>query len=320
MSVPDARVLRSREGARHHYPFSGGGATRSMLTRWGLRSVALLYLAALVIVPVGMIFYRTFEHGLSQPLDAVTSPDGLHAFWLTIVCVGIAVPLNTVFGILTALVLVRQEFRGKALINAIIDIPFAISPVVIGLALFLVYAPRNSWFGETLMQNGVQVIFSLPGMVLATIFVSLPFVVREVMPVLQEIGTDQEEAAQTLGASPWQTFWRVTLPAIRWGLTYGVVLATARALGEFGAVSVVAGNISGQTQTLPLFVKTEFEKFSLVGAYAAALVLALLAMAVLFTMNFLQRRSARAAEEEDEQAVAGPGPGVFVPQPIQKEA
>jgi sulfate transport system permease protein len=193
--------------------------------------------------------------------------------------------------------------------------------VVIGLALFLVYAPRNSWFGESLAQNGIQIIFSLPGMILATIFVSLPFVVREVMPVLQEIGTDQEEAAETLGATPWQTFWRVTLPAIRWGVTYGVVLATARALGEFGAVSVVAGNVSGSggTQTLPLFVKDQFDSFSLAGAYAAALVLALIAIAVLFSMSFLQKRSARSvdADEEDHDL---PGPGVFVPQPIQKEA
>jgi sulfate transport system permease protein len=289
-------------------------------TRWGLRSVALFYLAALLIVPVAMIFYRTFEHGLSQPIDAVTSPDGLHAFWLTIVCVGIAVPLNTVFGVMTALVLVRQEFRGKALINAVIDVPFAISPVVIGLALFLVYAPRNSWLGGWLLDNGVQVIFSVPGMVLATIFVSLPFVVREVMPVLQEIGADQEEAAKTLGASPWQTFWKVTLPAIRWGVTYGVVLATARALGEFGAVSVVAGNVSGSggTQTLPLFVKDQFDNFSLAGAYAAAIVLAILAMAVLFSMNYLQKRSARSADAEEGQPL--PGPGVFVPQPIEKEA
>jgi sulfate/thiosulfate transport system permease protein len=291
----------------------------SRTARFGLRSVALLYLAALIVVPVGLIFYRTFEHGLSQPLDAVTSADGLHAFWLTIVCVGIAVPLNTVFGVVTALVLVRQEFRGKAALNAVIDLPFAISPVVIGLALFLVYAPRNSWFGETLMQNGIQVIFSTPGMVLATIFVSLPFVVREVMPVLQEVGTDQEEAAETLGATPWQTFWKVTLPAIRWGVTYGVVLATARALGEFGAVSVVAGNITGKTQTLPLFVRSEFDRFNLAGAYAAALVLALLAMAVLLTMNYLQKRSARAAEREEGDEVL-PGPGVFVPQPIEKEA
>jgi sulfate/thiosulfate transport system permease protein len=291
----------------------------SRKSRWGLRSVALLYLAALIVVPVGMIFYRTFEHGLSQPVNAITSSDGLHAFWLTILCVGIAVPLNTVFGVITALTLVRQEFRGKALLNAIIDIPFAISPVVIGLALFLVYAPRNSWFGGWLMNQGIQVIFSVPGMVLATIFVSLPFVAREVMPVLQEIGTDQEEAAKTLGASPWQTFWKVTLPAIRWGVTYGVVLATARALGEFGAVSVVAGNISGKTQTLPLFVKTQFDQINLAGAYAAAIVLALLAMAVLFSMNFLQKRSARSADTEGDHALPG-GPGVFVPQPIEKEA
>ena len=288
-------------------------------SRWGLRSVALVYLFALLIVPVAMIFYRTFEHGLSQPIDAITSSDGLHAFWLTIVCVGIAVPLNTVFGILTAIVLVRQDFRGKGLINALIDVPFAISPVVIGLALFLLYAPRNSWFGGWFMDQGVQIIFSVPGMVLATIFVSLPFVVREVMPVLQEIGTDQEEAAKTLGASPWQTFWKVTLPAIRWGVTYGVVLATARALGEFGAVSVVAGNISGQTQTLPLFVKSQFDNINLAGAYAAAIVLAILAMAVLFSMNFLQKRSAKDAEG-DEDGRALPGPGVFVPQPIEKEA
>ena len=288
-------------------------------SRWGLRSVALVYLFALLIVPVAMIFYRTFEHGLSQPIDAITSSDGLHAFWLTILCVGIAVPLNTVFGILTAIVLVRQDFRGKGLINALIDVPFAISPVVIGLALFLLYAPRNSWFGGWFMDQGVQIIFSVPGMVLATIFVSLPFVVREVMPVLQEIGTDQEEAAKTLGASPWQTFWKVTLPAIRWGVTYGVVLATARALGEFGAVSVVAGNISGQTQTLPLFVKSQFDNINLAGAYAAAIVLAILAMAVLFSMNFLQKRSAKDAEG-DEDGHALPGPGVFVPQPIEKEA
>src|SRR3954465_5674069 len=224
-------------------------------SRWGLRGVALTYLALLLLIPLIAVFWRTFEHGISEPLDAVTSQDGLHAFWLTIVCVGIAVPLNTLFGVVTALVLVRQNFRGKALLNAAIDLPFAISPVVIGLSLFLLYAPRNSWFGGWLIDNGIQGIFSLPGMVLATLFVSLPFVVREVMPVLQEIGTDQEEAAETLGASSWQTFWKVTLPAVRWGVTYGVVLATARALGEFGAVSVVAGS----NLTMPLFVRKQFE-------------------------------------------------------------
>jgi sulfate transport system permease protein len=286
----------------------------SLRARIGLRSIVLLYLAALIIVPVGMIFYRTFEHGLSQPIDAVTSSDGQNAFWLTIVCVGIAVPLNTVFGVMTALVLVRQNFRGKARVNALIDVPFAISPVVIGLALFLVYAPRDSWVGGWLMDNGVQVIFSTPGMVLATIFVSLPFVVREVMPVLQEIGTDQEQAAETLGASPWQTFWKITLPAVRWGVTYGVVLATARALGEFGAVSVVAGS----NLTMPLFVRKQFESFDLAGAYAAALVLALLAMAVLLTMSYLQKRSAKSFDADDEDEGGVPGTGVFVPQPVKE--
>jgi sulfate transport system permease protein len=287
--------------------------------RWGLRSVALIYLALLLLIPLGAVFWRTFEHGISEPLDAVTSEDGLHAFWLTILCVGIAVPLNTAFGVVTALVLVRQNFRGKALLNASIDLPFAISPVVIGLALFLVYAPRDSWFGGWLMENGIQVIFSVPGMVLATIFVSLPFVVREVMPVLQEIGTDQEEAAETLGASPWQTFWKVTLPAIRWGLVYGVILATARALGEFGAVAVVSGHITGKTETLPIFVQSQFDRFNLAGAYAAGLVLAILALIVLFSMNFLQRRSSRAVDVDDDKE-APPGPSVFVPQPIEKEA
>jgi sulfate transport system permease protein len=292
----------------------------SRSSRWGLRTVTLAYLFVLLLIPVGAVFWRTFEHGISEPLESVTSPDGLHAFWLTIVCVGIAVPLNTAFGVLTALVLVRQKFRGKALLNATIDLPFAISPVVIGLALFLVYAPRDSWFGEPLAQNGFQVIFSVPGMVLATIFVSLPFVVREVMPVLQEIGTDQEEAAETLGASPRQTFWRVTLPAIRWGLAYGVVLATARALGEFGAVSIVSGRISGETETLPIFVQTEFDRFNAAGAYAAGLLLAILALLVLFSMNLLQRRSARAVDVEDDDQGTPTAPSVFVPQPIEKEA
>jgi sulfate/thiosulfate transport system permease protein len=260
----------------------------SRLHRFSLRGVALSYLFVLLIAPVGLIFYKTFENGIGPPLEAITSPDGLHAFWLTIVCVGIAVPLNTLFGVITAIVMVRHKFRGKALLNSVIDLPFAISPVVIGLALILIYG-QDGWFGGTLQDLGVQVIFSVPGMVLATIFVSLPFVVREVMPVLQEIGTDQEQAAETLGASPWQTFWRVTLPAIRWGVAYGVVLATARALGEFGAVSVVSGKISGETETLPLFVENEYTNFNLAGAYAAAIVLAILALAVLLSMNLLRR-------------------------------
>jgi sulfate/thiosulfate transport system permease protein len=262
----------------------------SRLSRYGLRGIALFYLAVLLLIPVGAIFYKTFEHGISGPFDAVTSPDGMHAFWLTMLCAGIAVPLNTVFGVLTAIVLERQDFRGKGILNAIIDLPFAISPVVIGLALFLLYAPNDSWFGGWFDSQGIQIIFAVPGMILATVFVTLPFVVREVQPVLKEIGTDQEQAAQTLGASTWQTFWRVTLPSIRWGVTYGVVLATARALGEFGAVAIVSGRIHGETETLPIFIQRIFENFDEAGAYAAAIVLAVMALIVLFSMNLLRRR------------------------------
>jgi sulfate/thiosulfate transport system permease protein len=263
--------------------------TGSRGSRLGLRTVALGYLAALLVLPVGMVFYRTFEHGLAPAWHAVTTPDAIHAFWLTILMVAIAVPANAVFGVGAALLLVRGRFPGRALLGALIDVPFAVSPVVVGLALVLVYG-NAGWLGGWLTDHGVRIIFSWPGMALATIFVSLPFVAREVVPVLREIGTDQEEAAHTLGASPWQTFWRVTLPAIRWGLAYGVILTTARALGEFGAISVVSGKVAGQTQTLTLFVEDRFQSFDLTGAYAAAVVLALMGLVVICILTLLDRR------------------------------
>jgi sulfate/thiosulfate transport system permease protein len=259
-------------------------------TRLGLRVIALGYLAALLLAPVAMIFYRTFEHGLEPVWNAITQPNAIHAFWLSIELVAIAVPLNTAFGIGIALLLERGKFRGRWLLGLVIDLPFAISPIVVGLALVLVYG-QVGWFGNTLAEDGIKVIFSVPGMVLATAFVSLPFVARETVPVLREIGTDAEQAASTLGANGWQTFWRVTLPAIRWGVVYGVVLTTARALGEFGAVSVVSGRIEGQTQQLPLYVQDRFENFDSTGAYTAAVVLALLALATLVAMNLLTRRT-----------------------------
>ncbi len=278
----------------------------SPFARYGMRFLALTYLAFLLAIPLAMIFYETFKDGIQEPIDAVTSPEGQHAFYLTVVCVAIAVPLNTVFGVLCALMLVRDKFPGKSLVNSMIDLPFAVSPVVIGLALFLVYGVQG-FLGGPLNDAGIQIIFSTPGLVLATIFVSLPFVVREVMPVLQEIGDDQEQAASTLGASGWQTFWRVTLPSIRWGVTYGVVLASARALGEFGAVAVVSGRISGQTETLPLLVQNEYDNFNVAGAYAAAIVLAVLAVAILLSMNLMRRRSAGDEDEElGLQVVAQP--------------
>jgi sulfate/thiosulfate transport system permease protein len=263
-----------------------------MSARYGLRVAALGYLTLLLVLPVGLVFYRTFEHGFGPFWNALADPDFLHALWLTILIALIAVPLNTIFGVVCALVLVRQQFRGKAVLNAFIDLPFALSPVVVGLALFLVYA-RTGWFGPWLGAHGIQIVFALPAMVLATIFVSLPFVVREVVPVLREIGTEQEEAAWTLGASPLSTFRRITLPAIRWGITYGVVLTTARCLGEFGAVSVVSGNLIGKTQTLTLHVNNRFQAFDLVGAYTASVVLAVLALMTLFLMNLFRKETPR---------------------------
>jgi sulfate transport system permease protein len=264
-------------------PASGAGS------RWALRTLGLGYLTLLLLAPLVMIFFKAFEDGLAPPLDAITSPDGLHALQLTLIMVAIAVPLNTVFGVGCALLLVRHRWRGNTLIDAVINLPFAISPVVIGLSLFLLYG-THGWFGPALAEAGIKVLFSLPGMVLASIFVSLPFVVRETVPVLQEIGTEQEQAASTLGANAWQTFWRVTLPAIRWGVAYGVVLTTARVLGEFGALTIVSGSITGQTQTLPLFVEKQFANFNLPGAYGASILLALLALTSLLAMNLVRRK------------------------------
>lgn len=255
-----------------------------MRSRIGLRVVALLYLAALLLIPVGVVLYRTFEHGVSDVWASITTPAAIHAFWLTLEVTAITVPLVTVFGIVLALVLARRTFPGKGIVETIVDLPFAISPVVVGIALIFVYG-RNGW-----IDPGFQVIFSVPGIVLATVFVCLPFVTREVTPVLREIGDEQEQAAATLGATGWQTFWRITLPAIRWGVAYGVVLSTARAVGEFGAVSVVSGKISGETETLTLLVEKRFNNFDLSGAYAASALLAVIALATLLAMTLIKPR------------------------------
>jgi sulfate/thiosulfate transport system permease protein len=254
------------------------------MSKYVLRVTALVYLAALLFIPVGLIFYRTFEHGLGAVWDSITTPAAISAFWLTVEVTAIAVPLNTIFGVVTALALARGRFPGKWLLDALIDLPFAVSPVVIGLALVLVYG-RNGW-----IELPFQVIFSVPGIVLATVFVSLPFVVRDVTPVLREVGDEQEQAAATLGASGWQAFWRITLPSIRWGIAYGVVLSVARCIGEFGAVSVVSGKIAGQTQTLTLLVEQRFTNYDLAGAYAASALLAVIALGTLLAMTRLKPR------------------------------
>jgi sulfate transport system permease protein len=259
--------------------------------RWrvGLRVAALAYLALLLLVPVGLVFYRTFEHGVGAVWSSITTPAAIHAFQLTLEVTAIAVPLNTAFGVAIAIALVRGRFRGKALLSALLDLPFAISPVVIGLSLILVYG-TNGWLGGALADAGIQVIFSVPGIVLATTFVSLPFVAREVIPVLREVGDEQEQAAATLGAGAWQTLRRVTLPSIRWGIAYGVVLSVARSIGEFGAVSVVSGKISGQTETLTLLVEKRFGNFDVAGAYAASALLALIALLTLLAMTVIKPR------------------------------
>lgn len=252
------------------------------------RVIVLAYLGVLLVVPVGLVFYRTFEGGVGPVIDSVTTPAAISAFWLTLTIAAIAVPLNTVLGILAALVLARGRFRGKALLEALIDLPFAISPVVIGLALVLTYG-REGW-----LDLPFQVVFAVPGMVLATVFVSLPFVVREVTPVLREVGEEQEQAAATLGASRWQAFWRITLPAIRYGVAYGVVLSVARSIGEFGAVSVVSGKVAGETQTLTLLVEQRFGNYNVAGAYAASALLALIALVTLLAMTRLKPRKEHA--------------------------
>ena len=262
---------------------------RFRFSRLGLRLVALGYLAVILVGPLSIVFWRTFEDGFAPAWDALTSPETIHAFKLTLIITAIAVPVNTAFGIVAALAIVRRKFPGKSVLNAFIDLPLALSPVVVGLSLFLLYG-REGWFGGWLSDHGIDVLFALPAMVIATIFVSIPFVAREVVPTLQEIGDEQEQAARTLGANGWQTFWRITLPSIRWAVIYGVILTTARCLGEYGAVAVVSGRLQGETETATLRVQERYESFDLAGAYAISIVLALVAILVLVAMTVIRPR------------------------------
>ena len=267
---------------------------------WSVRLAVLVYLTLLLLLPLGVVFFKTFEHGIGTAVSWVSTPAAVSAFWLTVVMAAVAVPLNTVFGVGCALALVRG--RGprwmRAGLDGLIDLPFAVSPIIVGLGLILVYGV-NGWFGAWFTARGIQIIYAPLGMVLATVFVSLPFVVREVAPVLIEVGDEQEQAAATLGASGWQTFWRVTLPSIRWGVAYGVVLTTARALGEIGAVLVVSSNVAGSTLTLPLLVNdraSQVGSAATTGAYSAATELALMSLFVLLVMTLLGPRTGAAKE------------------------
>ncbi|HEY9644916.1 MAG TPA: sulfate ABC transporter permease subunit CysW [Chroococcidiopsis sp.] len=258
--------------------------------KYALIAVVLLYFAFIILIPAINVFVQAFNGGLGGFFHTFTERTFLKAVGLTLLISAIAVPFNTVFGLAAAWAIARRNFPGRAFVISLIDLPFSVSPVVAGLMIVLLYG-KNGWFGPVLDATGLKIIFALPGMVLATAFVSMPFVAREVIPVLEEIGFDQEEAAQTLGASGWQTFWRVTIPSIRWGLLYGLLLTNARAMGEFGAVSVVSGSIVGKTQTLPLYVEHAYKQYETQASYTAATLLACLAIVTLIFKEILERKT-----------------------------
>ncbi|MEO6810146.1 MAG: sulfate ABC transporter permease subunit [Isosphaeraceae bacterium] len=261
------------------------------LARWFLTGIVLAWFAALILIPTLALVREAFAGGLRPFLSAIASADARAAFVLTLEITAIATVVNTVFGVAFAVVLVRHRFWGKTLIDGLVDLPFAVSPVVAGLMLIVLYGP-NGWIGRWTEAAGLRIVYALPGMVLACLFVTLPFVVREVVPVLREFGVDQEEVAYTLGAGRWTTFWRVTLPSIRWGLAYGITLTVARSLGEFGALLVVSGDILGRTQTATLYVHDGLDSFHPEGAYAASVVLAGASFVLLIGMETLRKHMA----------------------------
>ncbi|AGF53204.1 sulfate transport system permease protein [Synechocystis sp. PCC 6803] len=263
---------------------------KTFKVKYLLIALALFYLILVLLLPAIAVFYEAFHKGVEPFIQAMGDRNFQSALQLTVVMALISVPLNTVFGLCAAWVLARNQFPGRALFLSVLDLPFSISPVVAGLMIVLLYG-KNGWIGSWFASWDIQIIFSVPGMAIATIFVTLPFVAREVIPVLEELGPEQEEAARTLGAKDWQIFWRVTLPNIRWGLLYGVLLTNARAMGEFGAVAVVSGSILGKTSTLPIFVEQEYKNYQTEAAFGAAVVLALLAVVTLVLKEILEQRT-----------------------------
>ncbi|MBD2086697.1 sulfate ABC transporter permease subunit CysW [Coleofasciculus sp. FACHB-542] len=255
-----------------------------------LIGVAIAYLAVILFIPAINVFMQAFKGGFGPFIHNMTEPHFLHAVKLTILIALVVVPMNVVFGLCAAWVVARHRFRGRTFLISLLDIPFAVSPVVAGLMIVLLYG-RNGWFGPLLAAANIKIIFAAPAMILASAFITMPFVAREVIPVLEEAGSDQEEAAKTLGATDWQIFWRVTLPNIRWGLLYGVILTNARVMGEFGAVSVVSGNIAGKTQTLPLFVEEAYKQYQTQASFSAAVLLGALALVTLVLKEILERKT-----------------------------
>jgi sulfate/thiosulfate transport system permease protein len=285
LELPQKRASAVPRNVRHDPP----------LVRWGLTLLALMALGVFIVLPLVAVFVQAFEKGVPAYLAAIREPDTLSAIRLSLLAAGISVPLNVVFGVTAAWAVTKFQFKGKNVLVTLIDIPFAVSPVVSGLIYVLVFGAQG-WFGEWLGDHDIRIIFAVPGIILATTFVTFPFVARELIPLMQSQGTDEEEAALTLGANGWQMFFKITLPNVRWGLLYGVVLCTARALGEFGAVSVVSGHIRGQTNTLPLHVEILYNEYNYSGAFAVASLLSVIAVITLTLKKFLQWKTKEGAK------------------------
>lgn len=272
--------------------------------RWTLIAVALVFLSLFLFLPLVSVFFEAFKKGWDVYVASITEPDAVSAMKLTLIAALIAVPLNLVFGVAAAWAIAKFDFRGKSVLLTLIDLPFSVSPVIAGLIYVLVFGLQG-WFGEWLQANDLKVIFAVPGIVLATIFVTFPFVARELIPLMQAQGQEQEEAARVLGASGLQTFWKVTLPNVKWALLYGVILCNARAMGEFGAVSVVSGHIRGQTNTLPLHIEILYNEYQFAASFAVASLLAGLALVTLVLKYLVERRvRQQAAQAQDTGAAA----------------
>ncbi|NTZ87103.1 sulfate ABC transporter permease subunit CysW [Burkholderia metallica] len=285
--------------------------SESRVVRWLLTGIALTFLAFFLVVPLAAVFVEALRKGVGFYLESLADPDAWSAIKLTLTVAVIAVPLNLVFGVCASWAIAKFEFRGKALLTTLIDLPFSVSPVISGLVYVLLFGAQG-WFGPWLQDHDVQIIFAVPGIVLATIFVTFPFVARELIPLMQAQGTDEEEAARVLGASGWQIFRRVTLPNVRWGLLYGVILCNARAMGEFGAVSVVSGHIRGVTDTMPLHVEILYNEYNFAAAFAVASVLALLALVTLALKLIAERHLAAELADTDDAVPAHAGPAAAV--------
>jgi sulfate/thiosulfate transport system permease protein len=262
------------------------------IVRWLFITVSLSFLAAVLLAPLATVFAMAFARGVSAYLNSFADPDTLAAIRLTLLTAAVVVPTNTVFGLAAAWAIAKFEFRGKSILITLIDLPLAISPVIAGMVFVLLFG-LHGWFGAWLREHNISIVFALPGIVLATMFVTFPYVARELIPLMQQLGNDEEEAAITLGAGAWMTFFRVTLPKVRWGLVYGMVLCNARAMGEFGAVSVVSGHIRGLTNTMPLHIEILYNEYNFVGAFAVASLLTLLAVLTLVVKTLVERTGYR---------------------------